>query len=132
LLAKNIETCFAGSKQAVINADAFAIFLSIFNPRTLAEALQCIGVELKWDDFGRMPAILKALGKHGSRDTAKAVEESLKRFGQMRNKIAHTGSSGIVVTRSDLDELLNFLRVFGSALVQIVEKELKEARPGMN
>src|ERR1700719_2612213 len=85
-LARNLGTCFAGSAQALLNAEAFAIFLSIISPKNLEDALRRIAVAIKWDDFGRVAEIQNALEQSGTRDTAKAVEANLKRFGQMRNK----------------------------------------------
>ncbi len=109
-LAKNLGTCFAGSAQALLNAEAFVIFLSIISPKNLEDALRRINVALRGDDFGRVAEIQTALEQKGTRDTTKAVEANLKRFGQMRNKIAHSGSSGVVVTESDLRSLLQFFR----------------------
>ncbi len=123
-LTRNIGTCFAGSQKSTLNADAFAIFLSIFSPQALSDALRRIGVKLQWDEFGRVVEFQEAAGQSSTRDTAKWVEESFKRFGQMRNKIAHTGSSGVLVSQSDFEQLLFFFRPFGRALIQIVEREL--------
>ncbi len=124
ILSKNVGTCFAGSKQATLNADAFAIFVSILTPSSLTETLKRISVELQWDEFGKVSELQKALGEKGTRETTKAVENFLKRFAQMRNKIAHTGSSGIVVNQSDVEQLLIFFRAFGRALARAVEKDL--------
>jgi len=44
LLARNIGTCFAGSKQAVLNAEAFTTFLSTISPDKIADALKRIGM----------------------------------------------------------------------------------------
>jgi hypothetical protein len=129
-LAKNLGTCFGGSAQATLNAEAFAIFLPIVSPKNLADAFRRIGVNINWDQFGAVAAMQKALGKKGSRETAKAVEEYLQRFGQMRNKIAHTGSSGIVVTESDFEQLLSFFRIFGRAMAQVVESDLAKRQRG--
>jgi hypothetical protein len=123
-LAKNLGTCFSGSGQAMLNAEAFTIFLSIVSPRNLVDALKRVGVDLKWDDLGRVKQMREVLEKSDTRETAKAIEEFLRRFGQRRNKIAHTGSSGIVVTESDFEQLLRFFRAFARALTSVVEVEL--------
>ncbi len=125
-LARNLGTCFTGSSQALLNADAFAIFLSIISPKQLEDALRRIGVPLTWDDFGKVDAVQKALDSTGTRDTAKAVEANLRQFGKMRNKIAHSGSSGLVVTESEFGRLLQFFRVFSRTLSKIVESHLKK------
>ncbi len=124
LLAKNIGTCFVGSKQPVLNAEAFAIFLSIISPDKLVDALERIHVKLQWDALGKVPELRNALEKKDTRETAKALQEFLKRFGQTRNKIAHTGSSGIVVAETDFDQLLKVFRVFSRALTSVVEVEI--------
>lgn len=124
LLSKNLGTCFIGSKEAVLNADAFAIFLSIIPPEKLVDALERINVKLDWDAFGKDAALQKALDKGGTRETAKALREFLKRFGQTRNKIAHSGSSGIVVTETDFGQYLNVFRTFARALASVVERQV--------
>jgi RiboL-PSP-HEPN len=125
-LAKNLGTCFDGSAKAILNADAFSIFLSIISPKSLVDALRRIGMDLRWDDLGRVDALRDTLGKQDTRETAKAIEEFLKRFGQTRNKIAHSGNTGIVVTESDLEQLLKFFRAFAVALSAVVETQLSK------
>jgi RiboL-PSP-HEPN len=127
-LAKNLGTCFPGSAQALLNAEAFAIFISIISPRNLEEALRRIGVTLRWDDFGKVEEVQKTLEIKGTRDTAKAVEANLKQFGKMRNKIAHSGSSGLVVTELEFERLLQFFRVFGRTLIGVVQTDLSKRR----
>jgi hypothetical protein len=127
LLAKNIGTCFTGSRQVVLNADAFTIFVSIISPDKLAEALKHIGIKMNWDDLGRIDAMREVLERHDTRETAKALQESLKRFGRIRNKVAHSGSGGVVVTETDLEQLLRFFRTFASSLTSIVDAELAES-----
>lgn len=128
-LAKNIGTCLVGSKQAVLNADAFTIFLSIISPDNLVKALERIGVKLQWDDLGKVPSMRATLDKRDSRETAKAIQDFLKRFGQTRNKIAHAGSGGVVVTESDFEQLLLFFRNFARGLVPVVENQLAKHLP---
>lgn len=125
-LAKNLGTCFGGSPKASLNADAFTIFLSIISPKHLEEALRRIGLSLNWDDLGKVQEVQTALNRKGTRDTAKAVEAQLKQFGKMRNKIAHSGSSGLVISESDFERLLQFFRAFGRTLTKVVETGLSK------
>ena len=124
LLSKNIGTCWIGSKKPVLNADAFGIFLSVISPEKLSDALQRIGIRLQWDVLGKDSGVRNALKKEDARETAKALQEFLKRFGQTRNKIAHTGSSGIVVAETDFEQLLKVFRSFVRALTSFVEAKL--------
>jgi hypothetical protein len=123
-LAKNIGTCHGGSRQAVLNADAFIVFLSIISPDNIVKALERIGVKLQWDELGKGQTLRAILDRSDSRETAKAIQDRLKRFGQTRNKIAHAGSGGVVVTESDFEQLLAFFRIFARALVPVVESQL--------
>jgi hypothetical protein len=59
-----------------------------------------------------------------TRETAKAIQEFLTQFGRKRNKIAHTGSSGVVVNESELEQLLKFFRVFARGLCGLIETEI--------
>jgi len=126
LLARNMGTCFIGAEKVVLNADAFTIFLSIISPEKITDALKRIGMKMNWDALGAMQAMRRAVEKNDTRETAKALQESLKRFGRTRNKIAHSGSGGVVVTESDLRQLLKFFRTFSGALIAFVETELRK------
>jgi len=126
LLSRNLGTCFSGSTQAVLNADAFSIFSSAMSPEKIVEALKRIGVDLKWDSLGKLQAMQSVLEKGDTRETTKAIEEFLKWFGQTRNKISHTGSTGIVITESEFRQFLKFFRTFSSSLASVVETDLRK------
>jgi hypothetical protein len=51
-------------------------------------------------------------------------------FIQMRNKIAHTGSGGITVTDTEIEQLLQFFRVFCVCLAQVVHNNLPKNSTG--
>jgi RiboL-PSP-HEPN len=125
-LARNIGTCFAGSQRAVLNADAFTIFVSIVSPDQLTEVLKRIGIKMNWDELGQMPALRKAFDKPDTRETAKAIQEFLRRFGRTRNKIAHSGSGGVVVTELDVEQFLGLFRALAGALCLVVEARLED------
>jgi hypothetical protein len=123
-LAQNVGTCCKASAKAVLNAEAFTLFISIVSPDNLAKALTRIGVHLDWDTLGKAPEVRDALAKNKTRETAKEVQAVLRSFGQTRNKIAHTGSSGVTVSESDMQQLLAFFRSFSRALAGAVEPEV--------
>jgi hypothetical protein len=129
LLSKNIGTCFVGSPQAVLNADAFTIFLSIISPEKLGDALKRVGVTMNWDALGAIEPLRKAVDTQDTRETAKAIQESLKKFGRMRNKIAHSGSTGLAVSESELEQLLKFFRVFARGFSNVVAAGIKKLLP---
>lgn len=129
VLSRNIGTCFPGSVQPVLNADAFAVFVSIVSPEKLADALTRIGVKLNWDALGSMQAIRNALEKDNTREAAKALQESLKQFGRARNRVAHSGSGGILITDSEIEQLLKLFRSLGRGLCSIVQNDLARLIP---
>jgi len=120
-LAKNVGTCFRGSPETLLNAEAFAIFLPTISPKSLSDALRRVGMELRWDDLGKTQSMRDVLETSDTRETANAAEEFLKRFGQMRNKIAHTGNSGIVVSDVDLEQFIKTFRAFARSFAAIVQ-----------
>lgn len=126
LLSKNVGTCFTGSKQPILNADVFAIFISVIAPEKLGKALERIGARVEWDFFGRSPALQKVFGTRGARETTKELQQFLKRFEQKRNKIAHTGTSGLLITEADLEQHLSVLGIFAPLLTSFVEARLKK------
>lgn len=123
-LSENMGTCLTASEKAILNAEAFTLFVSIVSPDSLAKSLRRIGVDLRWDELGKVPAVQSVFEKGKTRETAKEIQSFLRKFGQTRNKIAHTGSSGIVISEPDLEQLLAFFRTFAGALASVVETEL--------
>jgi hypothetical protein len=123
-LGKNLGTCFNGSNDYSLNADAFTIFMSVISPKSLVDALDRLGLNINWDDLGRVQGLQDHFGKSDTRETAKAIQDFLKDFGRTRNKIAHTGNSGVVITESDFSQLLKMFRIFASAFSAVIESEL--------
>lgn len=124
LLAKNIGTCIPGVTEFVLNASAFALFLPTINPRHLEEVLARIGVKFDWDDFGNDDALRQHFGETTTRPTSKWTEDNLERFIKTRNRLAHTGSGGIVIEDADIDGYVKFFRAFSARLVHILNQRL--------
>ena len=129
-LCKNIGTCLPGVDNSALNADAFTIYISTLSPKHLVDTLRRIGVNLDWDDIGRLPDIRRVLEKRDTRETAKAAEQYLRDFVQKRNRIAHCGSGGLVVTDGDIERLIEFFRVFSRSLAGIVEARIADTVRG--
>jgi hypothetical protein len=54
LLAKNASTSVSGSAKVILNSTAFTIFLAGPGPEGLKEALKRVGIQLNWDQLGRI------------------------------------------------------------------------------
>ena len=119
-----------GADNSALNADAFTIYISTLSPKHLVDTLRRIGVSLNWDDIGRLPDVRRVLEKRDTRETAKAAEQCLRDFVQKRNRIAHCGSGGLVVTDGDIEQLIKFFRVFSRSLAGIVEARIADTLRG--
>jgi hypothetical protein len=71
-----------------------------------------------------MPALQKLLKCSGTRETRKGVVEYLKTFIRLRNRLAHSGSSGISITSDQVRMTLQFFQEYGAALMQEVERQV--------
>ena len=96
----------------------------IISAEKVANVLECIGIKLQWNLLGKNTDLRRTFEKR--RYTARALQDYLKRFGQTRNRIAHTGCSGIVVTETDFERLLGIFRAFGRALTSFVHSDVNE------
>jgi hypothetical protein len=56
--------------------------------------------------------------------------QCLRDFVQKRNRIAHCGSGGLVVTDGDIEQLIKFFRVFSRSLAGIVEARIADTLRG--
>jgi len=124
-LAKQLATCVAGADSFILNADAFTLFISSVSPRHLTDLCDSIGITLNWDDFGRESGLETMLATKGVRATGKAVADYLDKFIKLRNRFSHTGTGGVIVTDSEIQNYIRFFRLFASALAQTVAAKLK-------
>jgi hypothetical protein len=107
-----------------MNAEAFSVFLSNFTPDRVVESMKRIGVKLDWDDLGRMPAMQQVSRTTRTKETAKAITDTLKDFMKKRNRIAHGGNIAAEIRGSDIDNYLSFFAVFSPSLAEITEQHL--------
>jgi hypothetical protein len=126
MLGANLATCFPGAASYVLNADAFAIYVSNMTPRNIIEAFKRLGILINWDDFGKISLMRDTLETKDTRETARSTEEFLREFIRKRNKIAHTSSGGIAVTETDIIQMVKFLRTFGGSLALVVTEKLSK------
>ncbi len=124
-LGKNIGTCLAGAQTFKLNADAFAIYVSTVSPRNLAEVLGRVGFELRWDDFGKSDALRGLFHLKNTKETANRLEEELGAFIANRNRIAHSGGGGLSVTATDVEQVIQLLKLFSQELGSQLKNHLK-------
>jgi hypothetical protein len=109
-----------------LNAEAFTIFLAIISPKNLTDALKRIGLKLNWDDIGRVAGMQTVLQTSKTRETSAAIQQFLTEFAKKRNKIAHSGSGGILIAAEDVEQLLDVFRAFAQTLSDVVESFLQK------
>lgn len=129
-LAKQLTTCVAGAETFTLNADAFTLFISSVSPRHLIDVCDSIGITMNWDDFGREERFETMLATRGVRATGKAVAEHLDNFIKLRNRFAHTGAGGVIVTDGEVENYIQFFRLFTTQLAHLVATNVESARNG--
>jgi translation initiation factor 1 (eIF-1/SUI1) len=126
-LAKRLATCLAGADSFTLNAEAFTLFISTVSPRHLLDVCDSVGITVVWDDFGREKKFESMFATKGVRATGKAVADQLEKFTKLRNRFAHAGAGGVVLTDGDLESFIQFFRIFGTTLCQLVAAKLKSS-----
>lgn len=125
-LAKNTSTSVPGSTKVVLNSGAFPILMAGPSAEGLRESLERIGVDLRWDDLGRVDSVQKAFGAKATRETAKQVEAFLKDAARRRNNIVHRAETSETVSESDLTSALVTFRALASALVAVLRADCQK------
>jgi hypothetical protein len=126
LLCRNIGSCIPDSENFRLNAEAFTLLVWSVAPKHLTDMFHKVGIDLNMDEFGKTQALREILGTSGTRQTANAAEEYLRKFIQTRNRIAHTGSGGITIAESDVVMAVGFFRAFSGTLADLVHKGLEK------
>ncbi len=124
LLVRSLATCTPGAQKFVLNADAFAMFITNLTPSHLGDICHSIGVSLNWDYFGKVNAFEKLFGSKGARSLGKMVSDRLADIVKLRNRIAHTGAGGVTVSEEDVASHIAFLRILGLSFSAFIEAEL--------
>jgi RiboL-PSP-HEPN len=124
LLAKNIGTCLPGVTEFVLNAPAFTLFISSISPRHLEDVLKRVGIVFQWDEFGSDAALRQLFDERNTRPTAKATEDYLTNFITTRNRVAHTGSGGVIIQETEIEGFLKFFRAFSTRLIHVLNQRL--------
>ncbi len=118
-------TCRTDGGALVLNADAFIVGITNINPKRINDALHRIGVEINWDLFGVNKDIQRLLGENRPRNTKSALENWLRTFIINRNRIAHSNTSGIHTSESEINTAIDILSAFAPILAQATEDVLK-------
>lgn len=127
-LCRRIGTCIKGSSSFCLNADAFSLFYSNLTPARLEDVLNRLGIKANWDVFGGNADLKVLVGRTKTRDAAKAIRRRLSEFTRTRNRLAHNGSAGVIITDVDVEETMEFLKLFSKSLADLVDKELPRRR----
>jgi hypothetical protein len=125
-LVANLATCKKGSGSFQLNAQAFSATVTAASPAMIDKALEHLNVTDWWDVVGANGALVGLLGKRGARATGERAKERLKELWRWRNQLAHGGDEEIALTESQLNEAIDFIDCFSSALDAAVKKRLKE------
>jgi hypothetical protein len=111
-LASQLATCVTGAKSFILNPEAFTLFVSSVSSGHLEDIFDVIGIKVDWDGFGREQKFETIFATRGARATGKAVAEHLDRLIKLRNRIAHSGAGGVTVTDDEVEDYIEFFRVF--------------------
>ena len=125
-MAKNASTSIPGSANVILNINAFSIFMSGPTPEGIKDALGRIGIDLNWDDLGRMPEIQKAFRTKGHRETAKQIQDFLKIASKRRNNIVHKSENIESIAETDVTEAISVFRELAIGLIDLAKNDCKQ------
>jgi hypothetical protein len=128
-LCTRLGTCVKGSLAFQLNDDAFTMYVSSVAPPHLEELLRRLGLNLNWDHIGQDNKLQAFFDARGAHATAKATQDFLQDVIRKRNKIAHSGSGGVVITDLDFAQMLQFFRLFSVALAKVICDNLLKSIP---
>lgn len=123
-LVANLASCKKGSGSFRFNAQAFSATVTGASPAVIDKALENLDVTGWWDVVGGNGALVRLLGKKGARATGDRAKERLKELWRWRNQLAHAGDEEIALTEAQLNEAIDFIECFSSALDAAVKKGL--------
>jgi RiboL-PSP-HEPN len=124
-MAKNASTSVPGSTKVTLNIGAFSIFMSGPTPEGIKDALGRMGIDLNWDDLGRIPEIQKTLRTKGHRETAKQIQDFLKGASKRRNSIVHKSENIESITETDVTEAISIFRGLAKGLIDLAKDDCK-------
>jgi hypothetical protein len=124
-LIANLATCKKGGVFQ-FNSQAFSATVTAASPAVIDKAFEHLNVTDWWDVVGANVALISLLGKKGARATGERAKERLKELWRWRNQLAHAGDEEIALSESQLNEAIDFIDCFSSALDAAVKKRLKE------
>jgi HEPN superfamily RiboL-PSP-like protein len=127
-LCKNLGSCIPGSKEFRLNAVAFGVFISTMGSDNLEEAFRRLGINLDWDELARDSGLQRFFDRSTIRETNKDIQDYLTDFIKKRNKLAHTGGSGITFSSDEIENLIRFVRLLGKRLAVMVNRESKSKK----
>jgi hypothetical protein len=126
LLAQNASSSIPGSRHVSLNTGTFSIFMSGPTPEGLRDAFGRVGVDLSWDMLGRVPEIQRALKTSGNRETAKEIEDYLKKAARQRNNIVHRSVQLEPIGESDVQQALDVFSALAKGLIDLAKADCKK------
>lgn len=122
-LAANAATSTPGSARVILNSSTFPLFMSGPSSDGVVDALDRVGIKLKWDDLGRIPEVQKALKTKGTRETAKQVELFLKEAARRRHNIVHRSEPNEAIADSDVAEAISVFGALAKGLLELARTD---------
>jgi hypothetical protein len=119
-LIENLASCRRGSGKFRLNSIAFSSALGGVSPSVLEKAFDNLEISGWWDRIGADAKITALLGTKGARATGDRAKERLKELARWRNHLAHGGDGEILISESQIDDAIEFVRVFGVAFEAVV------------
>lgn len=116
LLAKNILSCVAGTKEYRLNAEVFTMFFAGATISAVQKLFEQIGCKFDLEEFGRNEKLKAHFKGGGVREVKNLTLAFVDDFVEERNRIVHRGGGYRPITDSVIDGAVGFFIAFSQTL----------------
>ncbi len=129
-LIKNLASCTPENINFEINSQVFSFEVTSSTPPIIENALKNIHVEIDWDLLGKNPGLEKLLSAKGARATGKSAKQKWADLCKWRNGISHAGDFEVTISKQNLIETIEFLKIFSKFLHSESQKQFLPSKRG--
>jgi RiboL-PSP-HEPN len=127
-LVDNLVTCRAGKAEFKLNSGVFMDLIYGVTSEVIEKSLRTVRINNWINVVGADRTLQTILDVDRVPDATKAVTTRLKKLSRWRNNWAHGGDDEVSLTFTEVNEELEFVVAFSSALDSAVTKQIQTAR----
>jgi hypothetical protein len=125
-ITQNLATCYAKDTKPKFNEEITGYLKDILDLDNVFRFLKDCEIELSWDHFFRSSELKRILNTTKARETGNQLQITLKKYIDLRNKIAHTGLSSSDMTINLVSETIMFFENIAKFMVTYCQEKLSK------